>query len=778
MITVNKNIFRLDTENTTYVFCVTPYGYLQHLYYGSRLGDIADYSVMYDKQGSGQGTAISLGDKQDKFFPDNTCFEISSVGRGDFREACIVIADNVGSNVIDCKYTGYELLDGFTLPNLPASRDKEQTLAITMNDKARNITVTLYYSTHVNSDVIVKSVAVANNGQDSVHLLRVMSNQLDLCGDDFILDTLDGAWGRERQINSSPLHCGITKTDSKRGISSNCHNPYVVLRKTDCNSFYGEAYGFNLIYSGNHAEIFDKTPLNKTRVLNGINDDGFCWHLNNGETFYSPEATLCYSDEGTNVLSQRYHKFINEHIVPKQWACRERPILVNNWDATYFNFTEKKLLDIAKTAKSFGIELFVLDDGWFGNRTDDTKGLGDWTANKSRLPKGLDGLAQKINALGMKFGIWVEPEMVNKNSDLYRKHPDWAVKHPLYEPLECRNQLLLDLSNDEVCNYLIEAMSNVFSSANIDYVKWDFNRPLTDFYSATTENRQGEFLHRFILGYYKIVSALTQKFPDILFEACASGGNRFDLGVLCYMPQIWCSDNTDSFDRVKIHEGTLYGYPPSCIGSHVSASPNHQTLRNSSVDNRFNTACIGAFGYELDLSEANKTDATAIKEQIAWYKKYRKTLQFGTYYRLKSAYLCSKASWVLVSDDKSQAVVNLTNTIHQTIPQQEILKVYGLEQNAEYRFETRRQDLSIKAFGGLINTISPVKLKADGKLVDTIANLMPLKGEVETYTVTGKTLEKCGIKLNQEWSSTGYNGDTRVMFDFGSRLYSIDKIKH
>lgn len=776
MITVKDNIFRLDTVNTTYVFRVMPYGYLQHLYYGARLGAIDDYSVMYDKQGSGQGTSINLDVEQNKFFPDNTCFELSTVGRGDFRKASVIIADEQDSTVLDCKYDSYELLENVDLKGLPTSHGKEQTLAVRMKDAARNIVITLYYSTHTDSDVIVKSVAITNAGKDEVKLLRVMSSQLDLCADDFVLDTLDGTWGRERQINSEKLRCGITKTDSKRGISSNCHNPYVVLRKTDCNRFFGEAYGFNLIYSGNHAEIFDKTPLNKTRILNGINDSGFCWRLGASETFYSPEATLCYSDCGTNVLSQRYHKFINEHIVPQQWAYRERPILVNNWEATYFNFTEKKLLDIAKTAKSFGIELFVLDDGWFGKRTDDTKGLGDWTVNKSRLPKGLDGLAKKINALGLKFGVWVEPEMVNPDSDLYRTHPDWAVKHPLYTPLECRNQLLLDLSNNDVCEYIIEAMSNVFGSANIDYVKWDFNRPLTDFYSPTLNNRQGEFLHRFTLGYYKIVSALTHKFPDILFEACASGGNRFDLGVLCYMPQIWCSDNTDSFDRVKIHEGTLYGYPASCIGSHVSASPNHQTLRNSSVENRFNTACIGAFGYELDLSELNKADANAIKEQIVWYKKYRKTLQFGEYHQLKSVFNDDKASWAMVAQDKSQAVVNLTNKIHQTIPQQEIVKVYGLDNAATYKFETRRQDLSIKAFGGLINTISPVRLNAEGKLVDMIANIVPLKGEVESYVVTGDTLAKAGVKLNQEWSSTGYNGDTRVMFDFGSRLYAIDKI--
>ena len=776
MITVKDNVFRLDTLNTTYIFRVMPTKHLEHLYYGARVGEIDDVRFLVEKQGSGQGTSIALESPEGKFFPDNTCYECSSVSRGDFRENIVTVADGNDSTVCEFLFDSYELLDDFKLPELPASRNKEQTLAVHLIDAARKLKLTLYYSTHADSDVIVKSVAVTNEGDEEVRLLRVMSNQLDLPEDGFTLDTLDGSWARERYVNSERLRVGVTKIDSKRGISSNTHNPYVVLKKNDCALHHGEAYGFNLLYSGCHAEIFDKTPLHKVRVLNGINDSGFCWHLGAHETFHSPEATLCYSDEGTNGLARRYHKFVNNHIIPQQWAYKERPILVNNWEATYFNFTERKLEGIAKKAKDLGIEMFVLDDGWFGKRTDDTKGLGDWTVNLKRLPKGLDGFADKINKMGLQFGIWVEPEMVNENSNLYRAHPDWAVKHPNYEPLRCRNELVLDLANPDVCNYVIDAMSKVFSSANISYVKWDFNRPLTDAYSPTLHNRQGEFYHRFILGFYRIVSVLTEKFPQILFEGCASGGNRFDLGVLSYFPQIWCSDNTDSFDRVRIHEGTLTGYPQSCIGSHVSASPNHQTLRQSTVDNRFNTACIGAFGYELDLTALNKIDADAIKKQIEWYKKYRKTLQFGTYYQLKSVFNDAKASWCIVADDKSQAVVNLTNTVAETIPAQEIVKVPALDLQAKYKFETRRQHFSLKAFGGLINAVAPVHLKEDGKLLELIANNHPLSSEVESYVLTGEMLAKCGVKLNQEWSSTGYDSNTRVMFDFGSRLYSVDKL--
>ncbi|MCH5151724.1 MAG: alpha-galactosidase [Clostridiales bacterium] len=777
MISVKNNLFRIDTDNTTYVFRVNAAKQLEHLYYGARLrGEIEDASFLIDKQGSGQGSAISVESEEGKIFPDNTCYECSSVGRGDYRENIVTAVGKDDSTVCEFVYMGWEFVENFAIPNLPNSHGKEQTLAVHLADHAKKINLTLYYSTLTDCDVIVKSVAVTNDGESEVRLLRVMSNQLDLCDDDYTLVTLDGTWARERYVNSEKLRVGITKIDSKRGVSSNTHNPYVVLKKNDCNLTNGCAYGFNLVYSGNHAEIFDKTPLGKVRVLNGLNDTDFCWHLNAGETFYSPESTLCYSDCGINTLSQRYHKFVNEHIVPKQWAYRERPILVNNWEATYFNFTEKKLLDIAKCAKSLGIELFVLDDGWFGKRTNDSRGLGDWTVNKSRLPQGLDGLSKKINKMGLQFGIWVEPEMVNPDSELYRAHPDWAVKHPDYTPQLCRNQLLLDLCNDDVCDYVIDSMSKVFSSANISYVKWDFNRPLTDCYSPTLGNRQGEFNYRFMLGFYRILKELTDKFPDVLFEGCASGGNRFDLGVLSYMPQIWCSDNTDSFDRVRIHEGTLMGYPQSTIGSHVSASPNHQTLRQSTVDNRFNTACIGAFGYELDLTAQSKSDLDRIEQQIAWYKKYRKTLQFGTYHQLRSVFSDSKASWAIVANDKSQAVANLTNTIHQTIPQQEVLKVPDLTPEGKYKFETRQHVFNLKSFGGLINNISPVHLNEDGKIVDLIAKVYPLKGEVQSYTLTGEMLAKCGVKLNQEWSSTGYDGNTRVMFDFGSRLYSIDKI--
>lgn len=774
MITAQNNVFRLDTPNTTYIFDLTEQGFLRQLYYGAAIGQLDDVSFLQDKQGTGQGTAISANG----IFVDNTRLECSSHGRGDYRESMVLVCDPSGNTVNEFVFDGYEIEQSYSPEGLPDCDGVESVLAIKMADKRKNIVLTLRYVTLVDCDVILRNVTVTNNEENLMRVTRAMSFQLDLCDEGYKLQTLNGTWARERQIEVNPLACGITKIDSKSGVSGNKHNPYIVLQSDECSLNCGKAYGFNLMYSGNHAEIVERTPLGKVRVLSGINDSDFCWHLRLGESFVTPFAAMCFSDGGTNLLTERFHKFVNEHVVPEYWRYKDRPILVNNWEATYFNFTEAKLLALAKKAKSLGIELFVLDDGWFGKRTNDKRGLGDWTENKSRLSGGLKSLAQKINKIGLDFGIWVEPEMVNPDSDLYRAHPDWALTHPAYEPMLCRNQLVLDLSKQQVQNYIIEAMSRVFSSANIAYVKWDFNRPLTDWFSDASGNRQGETLHRFTLGFYRILSELTAKFPQILFEGCASGGNRFDLGVLRYMPQIWCSDNTDSFDRVKIGEGTLCAYPQSTMGSHVSASPNHQTLRQSTIDNRFNTACLGAFGYELDLTQLNKADLASVKAQVEWYKTYRHTLQFGTYRKLKSVFGGNTASWEVVSADKSQAVVNLTNVVAETVPSQQTLHIPRLDAQSMYKIENRVQTFSLKSFGGLINAISPVKLNEEGKLVEIAAALFPLKSEKVSYTASGDVLAKCGIKLNQEWSSTGYNGETRVMFDFGSRLFAVDKVEN
>lgn len=774
MISVKNNVFHINTPNTSYIFTVLPTGHLATLHYGKRIEVTDDYSFIYPKQGTGQGTSICITSGGVCVWPDSLDTETSTLGRGDFREPMFVVRDGNNDAVMQLQFDSWYMVEDHAIPDLPNTNNKEETLCVVMKDQARGVKIQLFYSTFKDSDVIVKSTAITNQSQEVLYVERAMSSQIDIQDEGWLLDTLDGAWARERYINTRPVQDGVTLVDSKRGISSNTHNPYIVVRSSESTFDHGDCYGINLVYSGNHAEIVEKTPVGNIRILNGINPFNFSWKLGAEETFYTPESTVCYSADGTNGLTQQYHCFINDNVVRGSWQYKERPILVNNWEATYFNFTEKKLLDIARTAKDLGAELFVLDDGWFGNRTNDARGLGDWTVNKKRLPDGLKGLADKVKKLGLMFGVWVEPEMVNPDSDLYRKHPDWAVTNKRYEPCLSRNQLLLDFCNDEVCQYIIDSMTEVFSSADISYVKWDFNRPMSDFTSNVIEN-QGEFFHRYMLGLYRVMDTLTKRFPEILFESCASGGNRADLGMLCYMPQFWASDNTDNFDRVRIQEGTLTCYPPSTMGAHVSTSPNHQTFRTTTIDNRFNTACIGAFGYELDLSALNRVDRNAVKQQIEWYKKYRKTLQFGTYYRLKSIFTHGKSSWIAVNSDKTQAVANVTNGIAVTIPPQEKLVTRGLDDNTNYLAQTRQQNFNVKLFGTMINHISPVKIKQDGKLQQLIDNNIAIKSEVQSYTVSGRALNNSGMKLNCQWGSTGYNSDTRIMLDFGSRLYTFDK---
>lgn len=769
------NYFKLDTPNTSYIFRVDESKHLEQLYYGKKIHDNADYLPLHEKIGTGLGGTVFYSKETGYLNLQSLCLEYSTTGKGDCREPSILIEKENGSFVNDFLFSQARYIDNFTIEGLPTSFGKSKTLQVTCIDEGAKLTLDLFYSVFDDCDVIVKSAKLTNNGEQTVNIRKFASNQLDLPFADLSMQTLDGAWAKERYIHVRPLSQGITSIDSKHGASSATHNPYVLLKRKNADLNCGDCYGFNLIYSGNHCESAEVTIHNKTRFLQGINPFGFCWQLAPKTSFSTPEATLCFSSNGTNALAQSYHHFINNHIVRGKWAKKERPVLVNNWEATYFKFTEKKLLEIASKAKSLGAELFVLDDGWFGKRTDDTKGLGDWVVNKARLPQGLDGLAKQINKLGLSFGLWVEPEMVNPDSDLYRIHPDWAVTHPDYSPSLGRNQLLLDFTNPQVVDYIFESLSAVFSSANISYIKWDYNRNMTDTYSPTLKN-QGEFFHRYMLGLYSLLSRLTEKFPDILFESCSSGGNRVDMGILCYMPQFWCSDNTDSRDRVKIQEGTLTCYPQSTLGAHVSASPNHQTLRLSTIDNRFNTACCGLLGYELDLSKLTNAEQKSVKEQIEFYKKWRKTLQFGKYYQLSSCFNGEElskvpSSWIIVGEQG--AVAGIFNGEAVTSPPSDILKLKGLCPDTLYKISNRKQVFPAKQFGDLISHALPPAVVNSAIFKKIIEDGYSLPSEQEEYTAYGDLLCNAGVRLYQQFSSSGYDNTIRIMLDYGSRLYEL-----
>ena len=516
------------------------------------------------------------------------------------------------------------------------------------------------------------------------------------------------------------------------------------------------------------------------RILSGINPEGFLFALEPGQSFQSPEAVMTYSDSGFGGVSSHMHAFVRRHIVRGHWADRERPVLLNSWEAAYFDINEKKLLKLAKEAKKCGIELFVMDDGWFGHRDNDTSSLGDWQENRSKLPGGVKQLADKINALGLDFGIWVEPEMVNEDSDLYRTHPEWAVRVPGQSHAEGRHQMLLDLTNKDVRDHIVEAMANVFSSANISYVKWDMNRIMSDRYSQTLpSDRQGEFGHRYVLGLYDIMGRITKRFPEILFEGCAAGGNRFDLGILCYMSQIWASDDTDARERLEIQTGYSYGYPMSVVSSHVSGCPNHQTLRVTPLETRFGVAAFGVLGYECNLCDMKKKDLDAIKDQVEFYKKHRHTLQFGEYHRIENGSVSDLRrnvyQFMVVSQDGSEAVSCYYEG--QVIPNYTYkhMRTKGLDENAVYVMEGRSLQYSVKLMGDLINTVTPVHVKPDSLTQSAIDKVVKLQGEKEYVKASGAVFNRVGVNLAPNFAGTGYNDQTALWTEHGLRLYTFTR---
>ncbi|MGN0271761.1 MAG: alpha-galactosidase, partial [Lachnospiraceae bacterium] len=552
----------------------------------------------------------------------------------------------------------------------------------------------LLYGVFEETDVITRSARILNRTGETVTVRRLMSAQLDFDEQDFIFTTFHGAWAREMEKTSCRMTGGKLVNSSYTGTSSSRSNPFVMLEKETTTEDYGDCYGFNLIYSGNHYEAVEVHSGGKTRIVSGINPQSFSFRIEPGESFEAPEAVMSYSEKGCNGMSRNMHRFVREHIVRGVWKERLRPVLLNSWEASYFDINEKKLLSLAKAGKEAGVELFVMDDGWFGNREDDTQSLGDWEENQKKLPHGLSGLCQKIKALGLDFGIWVEPEMVNVKSRLYEEHPQWVMQIPGKLHSEGRNQRILDMGQVEVQDYIIETMSRVFSSADISYVKWDMNRIVSDYYSmALPPERQGEVAHRYVMGLYRCMKTLTQRFPDILFEGCSAGGNRFDLGILCYFPQIWASDNTDALCRVDIQNGYSYGYPMSVVSAHVSACPNHQTLRNTPLETRFHVACFGVLGYECNFSDMKKEELEEIKAQIQLYKEWREVLQKGEFYRGRNG---NVIEWTCVSSNRKKAVGFLMQKLTKPMPSGNITNQRDCVRNTDTIFTIEKENIISK----------------------------------------------------------------------------------
>ncbi|MBN2503709.1 MAG: alpha-galactosidase [Bacilli bacterium] len=772
-----QKFFHFQTDNSSYIINIYPSGHLGHAYFGAKLDNLDSLASLVLKFGTEVGNQV-IYDQEDRTFNLNLALlEVSTYGKGDYRDPMLHFRLQDGSRLVDLHFKNHEVLSNKqSFPEMPESfandKDKPDNLKITLADPIAKIEVDLYYSVYPRLDVITRRAVIRNVGTADLTIEKALSFGLDMLNDDYELISLDGAWIRERQINVHKLGPGILKIDSKKGVSSNDHNPFIAIKKSSTDETVGKCYGFGLIYSGNFEATAEISPHNLLRVMMGINSFDFYWTLKPNTEFVTPEAIITYSGNGLSKLSQNLHELIKKHIIKPDWQGKERPVLVNNWEATFFEFNERKLLRLARSAQKLGVELFVLDDGWFGDRSDDTKALGDWYVNKNKLPSGLSGFVKKLKRIGLDFGIWVEPEMVNPDSDLYRLHPNWAIKHPKYKPSMGRNQLILDLTNPEVRDYLLQTLSGLFNQANITYCKWDMNRNFSDVYSSyLPEAEQGTFFHRYTVGLYDILNRLTKAFPKILFEGCASGGNRFDAGILYYMPQIWTSDNTDGHERIKIQYGTSMAYPQSTMGAHVSNIPNMQTLRQTSIETRFNTAAFGLLGYELDLSRITPAEKKIIKGQIAFYKEHRKLLQFGRLYRLKSPYEENVSVQILTSTNKDEAMMLVHQTLAIPNDRYETFPVAGIDQDRKYRVSLRKQYFNLAMFGDLVRHALPIKLNANGILFNLLKNryLMPM--ESEEQTVSGSLLINSGFTPKQNFIGSGYNEQVRLMGDFGSRIY-------
>lgn len=768
------NVFRLNSRYTSYWFQVTRFGHLEHIYYGGLLPDSQPKEPLLLKRTAQIGGSVLYDAGDGTYCLDTLLLEWSGIGKGDYRETPAELKMPDGTYTADFVYHSHEIKDGSAgvdkLPSSYGEADECQTLVITLKDESNNVTLLLYYTVYVQADVITRRAVLVNGNQKPLTLRRLMSMMIDMPNDNYRLITFDGGWIKEGHKHGRELTYGTYVNSSTTGDSSNRHNPGFLLASQGTTETLGHVYGFNLVYSGNHFGAAELCSHDTVRVVIGINPYCFEWVLAQNERFETPEAVMSFSLQGFNGLSQNFHGFINNHIVRGDWKGKERPVLLNNWEAHFFKFTRGKLLRLARRAKKAGAELFVLDDGWFGKRDSDKAGLGDYTVSRRKLPWGLKEFSGRIHGMGMKFGLWFEPEMVNEDSDLYRAHPEYALITPGKKPALGRNQLVLDLCNPKVRDYIVENVTRILDTCSIDYVKWDYNRHISDACSICL-TIQGEFFHRYMLGLYEVLGRIFRPRPHILFESCSSGGNRFDLGMLCYSPQIWTSDDTDPIERLKIQGGLSHLYPLSAMGAHVSQAPHQQTLRDTPLPTRFNVASFGCLGYELDLKYLSFVQRREVKNQIAFYKQHRGVMQYGTFWRGEPD-KANKVVWHCVDRDAANGVSGFFQTQADAGEGFDRLRLMGLAEDRTYRVTTRRQSLFIKRFGGLVKHILPVALDPEGFLLRLANRFFCLTDCVEDYTGFGSALMG-GIMLNNQFIGTYYNKNIRMLGDFGSNLYVV-----
>ena len=749
MILAENNVFLLRNDNLSYMFRVTEHGNLEHLHFGApvQLGDADAFSVKY-----GTGWGSNSGPEGEEF-PMYLPLEWSGLGAGDYRESPTEFA---GEDPAGFKFSHYKTYENI-VPircSLPQAKGNAETLEIVLAYMG-GMTLHLFYTLF--DTAVTRRAVLYNNTDQPVTVTKLMSYMLDIQGE-YEITTFNGSWIAEMRPYRAEVGLSGIVNESTTGFSSAMHNPGFILNQPGANETSGEVIGFNLIYSGNHYARIQRSHEGLTRIVQGISPVDFEWELKPTDFFETPEGVMVYSDQGFGGMSAAMHKFVNEHIVPKTWQYKDRPILYNDWEGCMFDFNEAKLISLAKKAKKLGCELFVLDDGWFGERNNDKAGLGDYNVNKKKLPHGLSGLQKKLSNLGLAFGLWFEPEGVNPDSDLYRAHPDWALHANSGVTVLGRNELLLDLSKEEVRDYIVENVSRCIDEGNVSYVKWDMNRHSTAL---------GAIAHKCVLGLYEVLDRIFRDRPEVLLESCSSGGNRFDLGMLCYSPQIWSSDNTDAVERYYIQHNLSYLYPVSTMGAHVSAAPHSQTLRDTPLSTRGNISFFGLLGYEFDLDDLSAVETEEITNQIEFYKEHRHIFQFGDFRRLRAP----EGMSIQVSDGKT-TIVGLFHELVHAAPGYERIFPVGLKPNKTYSVESRKQLLNASKFGGLLKFVLPVKVKPDGVVVRTAGKRYKMWDATQACSATGAALMS-GLSLNARFMGTGYDPQMRMQGDFSSNIYLI-----
>lgn len=695
----NTKEFHLYNDEISYIFCILRNGQPGQIYYGRKIKDRESFQHLIEYSMRDMAPCTYEGDRT--FSMEYLKQEYPSYGHGDMREPAYEILQEDGSRITEFTFEDYVILKGKRkLEGLPAvyteSDEEAETLEIYLRDRVMNTKIILSYTIFENLPVIIRNTRFVHEGESSIVLERAMSLNLDLPDDRYEMVELTGAWARERYVKTAPLHEGIQAIYSMRGHSSHQFNPFFALKRPETTEDAGEAIGISLVYSGNFLGQTAVDTFGVARAMIGIHPEGFSWTLKKGETFQTPEAVLVYSGEGLGKMSRTFHRLYRKRLARGYWRDRVRPVVINNWEATFMNFTEEKILKFAETARQLGVEMMVLDDGWFGHRDDDTSSLGDWYPDLKKLPQGIRGLAEKIENMGMKFGLWIEPEMVNKDSRLYEEHPDWVISVPYREACHGRNQFVLDFSKEEVVDYIGDQISGILRNAPVSYIKWDMNRSISEAFSQGRKaEEQGKLFHRHILGVYRLYERLTSEFPEVLFESCASGGARFDPGMLYYAPQCWTSDNTDAVERLRIQYGTSFVYPLSSMGCHVSEAPNQQTFRNTPLSTRAETAYFGCFGYEMDLDTLTEEEKEEVKEQIQYYKRIRKLVMDGTFYRLISPFEGDEAAWMVVSEDKRHALAGYYRMRQPANAPLKRLTLKGLDPDVRYQI----RETGLEAYG-------------------------------------------------------------------------------